>query len=271
MNNSISRRNLLAGAGCLGTAGLMRVLPAWAQAAAAGSPAGAPQICLSNYYLSGEGAKFDRIQYRNKHVALLRSLFGDTLDRIELRSTAPIKRTDSRRAVSQTEPEPPILAVESIWIKNLPSYAAAAQKAGDKVAAGMMGITNAKVAVQWEQLIAAQGEGRESVEQGSTCLVTLYPYTTEGKWDAKYYTETYLPLMTNAYGQRVVRRVEVCKGVSMQGGGTPAFVSAVNMYIKEDKEFIASGMQTGAVLMKEAPKYTNINPIVGSYDVFAVG
>ena len=271
MNNSMSRRSLLAVAGSVGTAALMRDLPAWAQAAAAGSPAAPPQICLSNYYLAGEGAKFDRLQYRDKHVALLRSLFGDTLERIEMRSTAPIKRTDSRRAVSQNEAEPPILAVESFWIKNLPAYVAAAQKAGDKVAAGMAGITNSKVAVQWEQLIAAQGEPRESVEQGTTCLVTLYPYTAEGKWDAKYFTETYLPLMSSVYGQRVVRRVEVCKGVSMQGGGNPAFVSAVTMYIKEQKDFVASGMQSGMVLMKEAPKFTNINPIVGSYDVYAVG
>ena len=74
MTSSISRRALLAGSGCLGAAGLLRTLPVWAQGAAA-APASIPPVCLSMYYMSGNDAKFDRMQYREKHVALLREIY----------------------------------------------------------------------------------------------------------------------------------------------------------------------------------------------------
>lgn len=270
MSRSISRRALLAGSGVVGAAGLLPNIPGWAQAVAP-APAGLPPVCLSMYYLSGDGGKFDRLQFREKQVGLLRELYGDALERIELRTAPKVKRNDAGPSTQYAESAPPILAIVSLWPRSLEAYAAATLKAGDRIPQGMKGVTNAKVAVQWEQLVGAVGEPRESVVQGSSCFVTLYPSKGDGTWDAKYYTETYLPMVKEAYGPDALRRVEVCKGVSMQGGGKPMFVSAVNMYIKDQPAFMAAGMKAGMNLMKEAPKFTTIMPIIGAYDVFAVG
>jgi uncharacterized protein (TIGR02118 family) len=109
------------------------------------------------------------------------------------------------------------------------------------------------------------------VLQGSQCFSTLYPSKGDGTWDAKYYTETYLPMVKEAYGPDALRRVEVCKGISVQGGGKPVFLSAVNMYIKDQQAFTTAGMNAGARLMKEGPKFTTIMPVVGMYEVLAVG
>jgi hypothetical protein len=270
MNRFISRRTMLAGSGCLGATGLLRMVPAWAQAASA-APSGLPPVCLSMYYMAGDDAKFDRMQFRDKAVPHLRSIYGDSLERIELRTAPRVKRNDPGPSAQHGEAQSPILAIASFWVRSLDSYAAATLKAGDRVAEGMRGITNAKVAVQWEQLIAAQGEARESIVQGTSCSSMLYPSKGDGTWDAKYYTETYLPKMMAAYGPDVVRRVEVCKGVQMQGGGKPMFVSAVNIYVKDQRTYMMKGMQAGMALMAEGPKYTTIMPIIGTFDVFAVG
>ena len=269
MNKPITRRSVLAGTGYLGATGLLNTLPAWAQAPSA--PASLPPVCLTNYYMAGDGAKFDRMEYRDKHVALLRSLFGDALDRIELRSPPKAKRNDPGPSAQAGAPPQPILAIESVWIKALDAYAVAARNAGEKIAASMKGISSGKVAVQYEQLIAAKGESRESVAQGSNCFVTLYPSKGDGTWNEKYYTETYLPMMMEAYGPDAIRRVEVCKGISVPGGGKPVFLSAVNVYIKDQQAYMMKGMQAGKTLMAEGMKISTIFPVMGQYEVYAVG
>jgi len=269
MTNSISRRVLLAQSGALGVASLIPAIPAWAQAPAA-APAGLPPVCLSMYYLAADGGKFDRMEFRDKQAPLLRSLYGDALERIELRTAPKRNRTDPKPQAQYGDTAPPVLAIVNLWVKSLDAYAAATLKAGDKIANGMKGVSSAKVAVQWEQLIGSKGDPRESVVAGTQCFSSLYPSTGDGTWDAKYVTETYLPMVMEAYGPDALRRVEVCKGISLQGGGKPLFLAALNMYIKDQPTFQSKAMTAGMTLMKEAPKYTTITPLMNNYDVFAV-
>jgi hypothetical protein len=86
-----------------------------------------------------------------------------------------------------------------------------------------------------------------------------------------YYTDTYLPKMMEAYGPDAVRRVEVCKGLTVQGGGKPVFLGAANVYIKDQQVFMAKGMQAGPTLMSEGPKIATVIPVIGTYEVYAVG
>jgi hypothetical protein len=269
MTSSISRRAVLAGSGCLGAAGLLRTIPVWAQGVAA--PASIPPVCLSMYYMSGNDAKFDRMQYREKHVALLREIYKDGLDRIELRTSPPRERKRLQGHTEAPVPEPPVLAVESLWIKNLEAYAAATRDAGNKIAEDMSKITKAKVTLQYEQLAASQGEPRESIAQGTKCFSTVYPARDGGTWDTDYYTKNIFPLLSSVYGPYVLRRVEVIKGVSVPGGGKPVIAAAVHLYLKSEQEFQAANMNGGARLLMEGPKYTNIVPVVGMFDLYAVG
>jgi hypothetical protein len=270
MTSSISRRALLAGSGSLGVAGLMRAIPAWAQAAAA-APASIPPVCLSMYYMSGNEAKFDRMEYREKHVPLLREIYGDSLDRIELRTAPPRERKRLQGHTQAPVPEPPVLAVESLWIRKLDAYAAATRDAGNRIAEDMGKITKARVTLEYEELAASQGEPRESIAQGTKCFSSLYPAKDQGTWDSDYYVKNVLPLLNELYGPDVIRRVEVCKGVSVPGGGKPVIVSAVHLYLKDEQAYFAKGMEAGKRLMGEGPKYTNIMPVAGMYDVYAIG
>jgi hypothetical protein len=267
MTSSISRRALLAGSGSLGVAGLLRAIPAWAQAAA---PASIPPVCLTMYYMAGNDAKFDRMQYRESHVPLLRQIYGDSLDRIELRTAPPRERKRLQGHTEAAVPEPPVLAVESLWIKNLEGYAAATRGVGNKIAEDMGKITKARVTLQYEQLAASQGEPREAITQGSKCSSSLYPSKEGGTWDTDYYAKSILPLIKEVYGPDVLR-VEVCKGVSVPGGGKPVITSAVHLYIKDEQAFNAASFKGGMRLIGEAPKYTNIMPVTAMFDVFAIG
>ncbi len=270
MNNPITRRSVLAGTGCLGAAGLLRVLPVWAQAPAV-VPAGLPPVCLTMYYMSGNEAKFDRMQYRDRHVALLRNLYGDSLDRIELRTVPPRGHKPTMGHYQAGVAEPPVLAMESLWIRNLEAFAAATRNAGNKIAEDLAKITSARVTLQYEQLDLAQGEPRESIAQGTKCFSSLYPTKDAGTWDAEYYSKTVVPMLNEIYGPDVLRRVEVCKGVSAPGGGKPAITSAVHLYLKSEQAYMDAGMKGGMRLMGEGPKYTNIMPVAGMFDLYAVG
>jgi hypothetical protein len=267
MTRFISRRAMLAGSGCLGAVGLLPATPVWAQAA---TPASIPPVCLSMYYMAGNEAKFDRMEYREKHVPLLRQIYGDSLDRIELRTAPPRARKRLEGSVQTAVPEPPVLAVESLWIKNLEAYAAATRNAGNKIAEDMGKITKARVTLQYEQLAVAQGEPREAIVQGSKCYSSLYPAKDAGTWDTDYYAKSVLPLIKEVYGPDVLR-VEVCKGVAVPGGGKPVIASAVHLYVKDEQSFNTTSFKGGMRLMGEAPKYTNIMPVSAMFDVFAIG
>lgn len=268
MADFISRRAMLAATGALGTAGLLRSVPGLAQAAAAAG--GLPPLCLATYYFSGDGAKFDGRKYREEHIPLIRSLYGDSVERIELRMAPKVKRNDAGPSAAQAEAQPPILAITNVWVRSLESFAAAALKSGTKVADDLKGVTRARAAVQWEQLIAADGEPREAVTQGAKCNAVVYWAKDGGRWDEKYYTETYLPMMKEVYGADTLRRVEVCKAISTQGN-KPVFTSAVNMYIKDQKAFMEAGRKGGMKLMQEAPKFTDLVPLINNLEVWAVG
>ncbi|MEO8306796.1 MAG: hypothetical protein ABI616_01985 [Pseudomonadota bacterium] len=270
MKSHISRRAMLAGSGCLGAFGLLPATAAWSQAAAPASAGMAP-VCLSMYYMAGDDAKFDRMQYREKHAPLLREIYGDSLDRIELRTAPPRERKRLQGHTEAPMPEPPVLAVESLWIKNLESYAAATRNAGNKIAEDMSKITKARITLQYEQLAAEQGEPRAGIVQGSKCFSSLYPAKDGSTWDTDYYTRTMLPLISEVYGPDALSRVEVCKGVSVPGGGKPVITSAVHMYVKNEQAFGQAGMKGGMRLFGEAAKYTNIMPVSAMYDVYVVG
>jgi uncharacterized protein (TIGR02118 family) len=269
MNHFVSRRAMLAATGSLGAAGLLRSFPVLAQAPAA-APGGLPPICLSTYYFSGDGAKFDGAQYRDEHIPMVRGLYGDSIERIELRMAPKVKRNDPGPSTSYAEAKPPILAITSVWVRSLETFAAAALKSGTKVADDLKGITRARASVQWEQLIAAQGESRESVTQGAKCNSMVYWAKEGGRFDEKYYTESYMPVVKEVYGEGVIRRMEVCKALSLQGN-KPVFASAVNMYIQDQKAFMDAGRKGGMRLMQEGPKFTDLVPLISSMEVWAVG
>src|SRR5262245_10876635 len=83
MKSAFSRRSLLAGAGYAVAAG--SVSGSLLSVVRAAEEQGESAICLSMLYGNSPKAKFDAKEFRQTHLPLLKSAYGSTLERVELR------------------------------------------------------------------------------------------------------------------------------------------------------------------------------------------
>ena len=253
MNGSFSRRHLLRGAASLAA------LAAAPRAAVAAEPA-SPAVCMS--FVFTNKSRFDGDRFRDHHLPLLRRIYGDSVERIELR-LAP------RPAKGQ--PLPPIPASVALWIRSIPAFGEAAAKGGQEITADLEKVSKSPAYVQYEQVIAQVGDARDAVPGGTPVSSLFYPNGDEAKWDAQQYVGTYLPLMVETYGLEAIRRVEVVRGAQAPGGGRAPFIAAVHTYLRDEALFQSRARSAGMRLMGEAAKVTAIRPLFGNFRVHAAG
>src|SRR5262245_14186835 len=86
MSGIISRRSLLAGAGCAAAGTLVARLVSAAEAQQAAAPQAAPSLALTMVFMNEAKAKLDSDRYIKSHVPLLRKIYGDSVERIEFRT-----------------------------------------------------------------------------------------------------------------------------------------------------------------------------------------
>jgi hypothetical protein len=246
----------------LGQLGGLGVLAAFGPgvARAAAESADESSICLSMVY--GREAKFESDRFRDKHLPLLRQVYGDSLERVEMRH-APRPSKDL--------PPAPIVASVNLWIRDLKAFGAITQQSGPEIVADLAKVTSDKPWVQYDQAIAVLGDARDAIRLGTDCTTFYYPNSETARWDAKQYVEGYLPRLLEAYGKNTLRRIEVCRGSAAQGGGRPGFASAVTFYVRDVDAFMRAGMTAGMKLLPEALKATDIKPVVANLIVRAAG
>jgi hypothetical protein len=277
MNGSFSRRSMLAGMGGAAVAGTFAsTISATLRAA---EEAGESAICLSMLYPNGDKAKFDARHYQSKHLPLLKSVYGDSIERIELRTPRRPKApstsgTSNSPAMAGPAmgPPPRVIAATSIWIRDLKAF-------GEKTAASNVEITKdlgnvvteSQPIVQYDKVIVLLGDARNEMAEDTQVFSTYYPTSPEARFDVKYYGEKVIPLMVSLYGAKSIRRIEVTMGSSGQGGAKPAVVAASHFYIRDRAAWDANGMKAYPQLMAEGPKYSTIVPIIGDHEVSAAG
>jgi hypothetical protein len=278
MHESISRRSLIKGVSAAAAYGTLAA--SISAAVRAAEAQGAAEICLSLVYSNAPRAKFDARQYASTHLPLLKSIYGDSIERIELRTPRDVSaaRADtggklvSARRGANTAPPPPILAATSMWIRDLKAY-------GEKTAVSAQRITkdledvvrDSRPIVQYDRTIAQLGDPRTAVDVQSQVMTYYFPASETSNFDAKYYGETVVPLMMKLYGDKAIRRVEINLGSGGQAGAKAAMVAAAHYYIRDRAAWDAAGMQAFPQLMAEAPKYTNIRPLMADMEVSAAG
>jgi uncharacterized protein (TIGR02118 family) len=222
-------------------------------------------VCLSMIYINGRDVKFNAEHYREQHVPLLRRALGDSIERIELR-TAP------RPERGSPMPASPVAADISMWIRDIPAFAAATQRSGTEINEDLAKISSSRPVAQYDQVIGEWGKPRDAVGVGVESVAMYYPNSEGAKWDADYYVNTYLPKLVAAYGgDDVLRRVEVRRGVGAQGGGQPAMINSVHLYAASNSRFPMAGMGAAQRLMNDAKLITTIFPYVASMKVQAAG
>lgn len=268
MNGNLTRRDVVA---ALGTAMVAQALPA--------ADAGPAKVCLTLTYLNNNPAnknmKFDAGAFRETYLPALKAAYGDSLERVELRMPLKADRSGSkslnRTAAPAAGPPSIVDALISMWIRDLPGFASATQKAGVDITAKLLKVTNGQPHVQYEEVIGEWGQPRASVAEGTTGSVMLYPNSEGATWDAEYFMNTYLPKMTKAYGEAALKRVEVRRGVGTQGGGKPLFLNVVHLYAENADRFMGASFQSGRELAADAQKISAIFPFFANVSVLGVG
>jgi hypothetical protein len=271
MSNTIGRRTVVMGLGQAAAFGglaaaLSRAATA-AQAAPAAQPAAAPmKVILTMLYPAGEGLTFDANRFRDGHIAVLKSAYGNSVERVELRvpvmPPAPPPPAEGQPA-PPAPTAPPLLASVSIYLGNLRDFTTRAQAAAKTVATDMAAITKSAPIVQFDVIEGQAGEAKEAVIGGSTVISTYFFAKEGGTWDATYFGKTYMPKLMTAYGATALQRVEVSRGELAQGGGKPLIAGAIHLYVKDTAAFDAAmATEPVSALAAEAQAKSSINPVM---------
>jgi uncharacterized protein (TIGR02118 family) len=90
----------------------------------------------------------------------------------------------------------------------------------------------------------------------------LYPYVDGGTFDIDYFLHKHLPLVEEVWGPALVRK-EIDAGLSGPGYGThPTYVAMAHLYFQSIESFQAALGPRHKELAKQAPNFTNIEPII---------
>lgn len=262
--NSYSRRTVLRGVGHAAAFGsLATALPHQLMAAQAAAAPARASICLSTLYQSGEGVSFDANRFRDQHLALLKSSYGTSVERIELRVSDP---------PAEGAPAPRFLAVTNVWISDIAGFVGKVNTHAKTVSADLTLVTNCAPMAQVNQVMASLGEAREAVPADSECFSILFPSKEGGTWDAKYYFETYVPKFYEIMGATAVRRIEAVQGAPGSDGKDPAFKGAIHFYIKDSAAYDeAAKNEAFAALNTEAATHSNLQNLTMFTRVHAAG
>lgn len=273
MSGFISRRALLARAGgaLAGTAAAQMLgAVAMAQQPASSPAAG---LCMSMLFLNNAKAKFEADKYTQKHLPMLRDLYGDSVERIELRTS-----TGSAMGVPSA-----LLATATLWIRDVPGFSQKLAASAERINKDLDGLAKGNRMVQVDRIVLEVGEGRAEVPLNSQVFSMYYPAAAMGpggapggagdaapRFDADYFVQVYLPKLYSLYGSNAVRRVEATLGLE-QGGQKPTHVGAYHLLIRDRGAYDEKSRAVFSEMQKDAGKFTTIFPMLADLRLTAVG
>lgn len=223
--------------------------------------------CLTIVYPAGEGLTFNADYYRDHHLKTIMKLYGNTIQRFELRkvNAPPAPPAGAAppppRPAGAPPPPPRYAAAVNIWIADLEAFNANNQKHGKTLTDDVPNFTNTQPTIQYDKVHGEMGAKRNAPKIGDTCLTILYPNSEGVRWDVDYYTKGHMPLIMRLYGEKAIKRFELRKGdAGMAPGSKAAFIGSVNIYINEQAAFDAAGKQHGKTLQEDVPHFSSVMP-----------
>jgi hypothetical protein len=258
MKANVSRRSVIAGAGyaaaCSVAGQLLAVVRAEEAAQAQRGEAGG--ICLSMIFEEGPKSTFDTAKYLKNHLPLLQDVYGDSVERIELRATEQTQTGFRLLILYAGLPSPQ--ATTTFWIRDIAAFGQRLSANAARINKELDALANANRLVQTDRIVLALGESRSAITT-DTFVVSLYyrqpkTATAAAVFDQKYFQESYLPALYAGLGPNAVRRIEASVGL-VQGGQPPAVIAAFHVYIRDRDAFdLAKGALDEA--LKDQAKLT---------------
>lgn len=156
MNVTVSRRSVLAGAGYAfaGTTAGQLIAAAHAQEAAQGQVG---SICLTMLFESGAKSRFESDKYVKRHLPLLKEVYGDSVERIEVRTA---------NASTMGIPSA-FLATSTLWIRDVPSFSQKLAANAEKVNKDLDSVAKGNRLVQPDRIVLAVGDARSEIPSGN--------------------------------------------------------------------------------------------------------
>ena len=97
----------------------------------------------------------------------------------------------------------------------------------------------------------------------SITITVLYPNTPGSQFDVDYFVNTHIPLVEEHWSTRGLTSVRLLKGTATADPATPPPYQVITVLGFESLEaFRAAAKQSGAVVMGDVAKFTDVNPIV---------
>jgi uncharacterized protein (TIGR02118 family) len=202
-------------------------------------------------YPNGPNTTFDADYYRDRHLTLIMRLYGDSIERLELRKVI---------AAPHGMPAPAYAAAINIWIADVAAFHHHNERHGPELIADVPNFTNALPTIQFDSVEGSDGGARENMKVGDTCLTILYANDPGVRWDVDYYRRVHMPLIMRLYGPAAIKRFELRRGASGPQGGAPAAIGSVNIYINDQVAFDAAGAEHGQTLIDDVPAFSSVMP-----------
>jgi hypothetical protein len=257
MKANISRRSLLAGVGCAaaGSAVGQLLSVARAQEAVQAKQGQAGGICLTMIFEDGPKVKFDAAKYVRNHLPLLRDVYGDSIERIELRTAPEID--SSIRLIKTYGGMPVVRAATTFWIKDVPAFSQKLAANADRVNKDLDAVAKGgNRLVQPDRIVMALDDARSKVVvDDHVYSVYFRPAAGEPAFDQRYFVEVYLPKLYSLFGSRAVRGLEATTGMD-QGGQKAVLIGAFHLFMRDRSAFDAEAKRAFDEILEYTKKLT---------------
>jgi uncharacterized protein (TIGR02118 family) len=247
MTPLVSRRHLLRVSGAVA---LGAVTPRILAGAAGGVTIGTR--AYTAIFPGGSEIHFDYGYYRDQHLVLMKSLYGDALTRVEMR----------KPVVADGAPASPYTAIVNFWLSDPEVFAKASAEHGQTLVRDKVHFTNAEQKVQSEIVFGETGKPASAVRIGERCLTVLYPYAPESRFDHEYFRDHHMPSLVELFGDEAIDRIEMRKGLSSPNGRDPPLYSCTaNVYVADARAFAAAAARNRQRLEDDARRFTAITAV----------
>lgn len=199
----------------------------------------------------GDGVFFDYGYYRDQHLAVMQSLYGDALTRVEMRK--PLS--------AEGEPASPYAAIVNFWISDPEVFAKASAAHGQDLVRDKVHFTNAEQKVQSEVVFGETGKSAGAIHVGERCLTVLYPYGRADRFDHEYYRDHHMTSLIELFGHEAINRIEMRKGQSSPDGRDPPLYSCTaNIYVADAQAFAAAARRNRERIDDDIRHFTSVTP-----------
>lgn len=286
-STNLSRRSVLAGAGYVAAGSAVGPLLSVARAQeAAQARVGQPgSICLSMVFDDGSKVKFDTGKYVKEHLPLLREVYGDSVERIEVLA-APER--DPKALITMVPMFAGIAvprAATTLWIRDVAAFGQKLATNAQRINQHLEALSYGNRLVQTNRVVLELGDARSEIPVETPVVSNYYrqfvaykrnredvpvpPAGSVPPFDARLFAEGYLPRLFSLYGSDAVRRLEATVGMD-QGGQKATQIAAYHLYVRDRSALDAQTANVYQQLKEETAQF-NLNGVRLLSDVSVKG